>query len=198
MTRFNDIRTPLRHLATRRSGKARDMVAPGPDAAQLADIVALAARTPDHGKLAPWRFIHVPPGARGALSALLRAAYGAEFPNAAGQDLSPLDQFARQAPQLIILLFKPVIGAKIPAHEQYLSAGAAAMNLLHAAHAHGFVANWLTGWAAENRDVVAAFGGGADDKIIGYFFIGSPGKPLEERPRPQFSDIFQTWDAPGL
>ncbi len=198
MTRFNDIRTPRSHLATRRSGKARDMVAPGPDAETLAHIVALAARTPDHGKLVPWRFIHVPPGARGALSALLRQAYGAEFPKAAGQDLSPLDQFAHQAPELIVLLFKPVIETKIGRHEQYLSAGAAAMNLLHAAHAHGFVANWLTGWAAENRDVVAAFGGGADDKIIGYFFIGSPGKPLEERPRPQISDIFQTWDAGGL
>ena len=198
MAPFNDITTPLSHLATRRSGKARDMVAPGPDAATLAHIVVLGARTPDHGKLAPWRFIHVPHGARGALSALLRRAYGVEFPKAAGQDLSPLDQFAHQAPELIVLLSKPVIGAKIPAHEQYLSAGAAAMNLLHAAHAHGFVANWLTGWAAENRDVVAAFGGGADDKIIGYFFIGSPGKTLEERPRPQISDIFQTWDAGGL
>ncbi len=198
MTQFNDITSPLTLLATRRSGKARDMIAPGPDSATIEKIVALAARTPDHGKLAPWRFIHVPQSARDALSALLRRAYGAEFPRAVGQDLSPLDQFARQAPELIILLSKPVTDAKIARHEQYLSAGAAAMNLIHAAHAHGFVANWLTGWAAENREIVAAFGGGADDKIIGYFFIGSPGKALEERPRPQFSDIFQTWPGEGL
>ena len=79
---FNDRSTPLSLLATRRSGKARDLVAPGPDAAQLRQMLQIAARTPDHGKLAPWRFVVVPADARDALAAALTDAYRADKPGA--------------------------------------------------------------------------------------------------------------------
>ena len=111
---FNDRSSLLAHLATRRSGKARDMIAPGPDAAQLHDIIALALRTPDHGKLAPWRIVSVAADQRGALAALLKTAWIEENPGAAGLDLSALDQFAHQAPSLLVLLSTPVAASKIP------------------------------------------------------------------------------------
>jgi nitroreductase len=194
---FND-RTSLRtHLATRRSGKARDMIAPGPNAAQLRDIMLLAMRTPDHGKLAPWRMIIVGDEQRQALASVLKLAWITENPGAADQNLSALDQFAHQAPTLVVLVSAPVVPSKIPQWEQRLSVGAVAMNLIHAAHAHGFVANWLTGWAAYSPDVAAAFGLGEHDRIAGYFFIGSPARDLEERPRPDPEAVIRHWTPPS-
>ena len=191
---FNDTSSLRTHLATRRSGKARDMIAPGPDAAALRDIIALALRTPDHGKLAPWRIITVAAEQRGAFAALLKKAWVAENPGAAGMDLSALDQFAHQAPTLLVLISTPVAGSKIPVWEQQMSAGAVGMNLLHAAHAHGFVGSWLTGWAAFSAEVAAAFGAGEGDKVVGYFFLGTPARELDERPRPDYDDVVRTWE----
>jgi nitroreductase len=191
---FNDTSSLRTHLATRRSGKARDMVAPGPDDSTLRDIIALALRTPDHGKLAPWRIVTVGADQRDALAALLKTAWVAENPGAAGLDLSALDQFAHQAPNLLVLLSTPVMNSKIPVWEQQMSAGAVGMNLLHAAHAHGFVGSWLTGWAAYSPQVAAAFGAGDGDTIVGYFFIGSPARDLDERPRPEYDDVVRAWE----
>ena len=191
---FNDSSSLLAHLSTRRSGKARDMVAPGPDAATLRDIIALALRTPDHGKLAPWRIVTIADDQRDAFAALLKTAWVAENPGAAGMDLSALDQFAHQASTLLVLISTPVPGAKIPVWEQQMSAGAVGMNLLHAAHAHGFVGSWLTGWAAYSAEVAAAFGAGEGDKIVGYFFFGTASRDLDERPRPDYDDVVHAWE----
>lgn len=191
---FNDSSSLLAHLATRRSGKARDMVAPGPDPAQLRDIVALALRTPDHGKLAPWRIVTVAGDQREAFASLLKKAWVTENPGAAGMDLSALDQFAHQAPTLLVLLSTPVRDSKIPVWEQQMSAGAVGMNLLHAAHAHGFVGSWLTGWAAFSREVAAAFGAREGDNIVGYFFFGTASRALDERPRPEYDDVVRAWE----
>ena len=191
---FNDTSSLRSHLATRRSGKARDMVAPGPDAGQLKDIISLALRTPDHGKLAPWRIVTIADDQRDALATLLKQAWVADNPGAAGMDLSALDQFAHQAPSLLVLLSTPVQGSKIPVWEQRMSAGAVGMNLLHAAHSHGFVGSWLTGWAAYNPAVAGAFGAREDDTIVGYFFLGTAGAELSERPRPEYDEVVGTWD----
>jgi nitroreductase len=191
---LNNRSSLLAHLATRRSGKARDMIAPGPDAAQLNDIITVALRTPDHGKLAPWRIVTVAAEQRDAFAALLKKAWIRENPGAAGLDLSALDQFAQQAPTLLVLLSTPVADSKIPLWEQQMSAGAVGMNLLHATHAQGFVGSWLTGWAAYCPDVAGAFGAGAGDTIVGYFFLGTAAKELDERPRPEYRDVVRAWD----
>lgn len=191
---FNDCSSTLALLRSRRSGKARDMVAPGPDAAELADIVAIAARVPDHGKLAPWRFVMVPVEERAAFADMLVAAYRQAKPEAGRLEIEAMDAFPRQAPVMIALLFTPVAASKIPLWEQILSAGAVAMQLLNAAHAYGFVGNWLTGWAAESEEVADSLGAAADGgRVVGYFFIGSPAKALEERPRPDMSQIVSEW-----
>jgi nitroreductase len=98
---FNDTSSPLALLSTRRSGKPRDLVAPGPDQAQLDQILEIAARTPDHGKLAPWRFVVVPSDRRDTLSELIVTAYRAERPQASRLEIEAMDQFARQAPALV-------------------------------------------------------------------------------------------------
>lgn len=189
---FNDASTPLSLLRTRRSGKPRDLIAPGPDADQLRQILEIALRTPDHGKLAPWRFVIVPLDRRDALADLLDTAYRAEKPDAGRLELEAMHQFAHQAPVLVVALAAPVSGSKIPIWEQELSAGAAIMNLLHATHALGFAAGWLTGWPAYNEDVRAAFAKD-DERIAGFIFIGTPGKAQEERPRPEYDSIVSLW-----
>lgn len=191
---FNDRSTPLSLLSTRRSGKPRDLAAPGPDDVQLRQILEIAARTPDHGKLAPWRFVIVPADKRAALAETITDAYRAERPQAARLEIEALEQFATQAPALVVVLSSPKIDSHIPLWEQQLSAGAACMNLLHAAHALGFAGGWLTGWAAYSDAVRDAFGA-EPERIAGYIFLGTPGKQLEERPRPDLQKIISTWQG---
>jgi nitroreductase len=191
---FNDRSSPLAFLATRRSGKPRDMVAPGPDEAQLRRILEVAIRTPDHGKLAPWRFVIVGAEQRDALAALLLDAYRAERPEPGRLEIEAVEQFAHQAPTLVVALSSPAHASHIPIWEQELSAGAACMNLVAAANASGFVAGWLTGWAAYSTRVRDAFGK-EGERIAGFLFIGTPSRPLDERPRPDYSSAVTHWRA---
>ena len=189
---FNDTRSALALLKTRRSGKPRDMIEPGPDAVQLRAIMEAAIRVPDHGKLSPWRFVIVGADQRDRLAKLLTSAYRAEKPEAGRLELDAMKQFARQAPTLVVALSTPVAGSKIPVWEQELSIGAACMNLLTAAHASGFVGSWLTGWPTYSDAVRDAFGS-AGDKLAGFIFIGSPARELEERPRPDYDIVVTDW-----
>lgn len=189
---FNDLSSLTAYLGSRRSGKPRDLAAPGPSMDQLREMVRIATRTPDHGKLAPWRFVVVPDAQRDAFANLLEQSYRAEKPDAGRLEIEAMHQFAQQAPALIVVLSSPKAQSKIPLWEQELSAGAATMNLLHAVHAMGFAGGWLTGWATYNDQVRAAFGS-EDEKVAGFVFIGTPSRDLEERPRPELDDVFSVW-----
>lgn len=193
---FNDRSTPLSLLATRRSAKARDLVAPGPVGDELTQLLEVAMRTPDHGKLAPWRFVVVPDTAREALASALVEAYRADRPGAGRLEVEAIDAFARQAPTLVVVLASPKTQSHIPLWEQELSVGAATMNLEHAAHAMGYAACWLTGWAAFSERVRDMFGA-APERIAGFVFIGTPSRELEERPRPAFDQVVSFWDGAG-
>jgi nitroreductase len=191
---LNDRTSLLSHLATRRSGRPRDMVEPGPDTGQLRRILEIAARSPDHGKLFPWRFVHIGRERRAAFAEMLQSAYRhgkAEPP--ARLEVEAVQRFATQAPELVVLLSSPIEGHKIPVWEQELSCGAVAMNLLHAAAALGFCGGWVTGWAAYSPPVLEAIGGGPPERIAGFFFLGTPGMELEERPRPALEDVLREW-----
>lgn len=192
--RFNDLSTPATLIATRRSGRAREMVAPGPDAATLQSIVASALRVPDHGKLAPWRWLEI--ADRDAFAALLQRAHrAAQGRTAEGEDRAAIDRFACSAPCALALIASPQRSSKIPEWEQTLSVGAAAMQLLNAAHARGFVGSWLTGWASYDPTVAAELGLSDSERIAGFFFLGTPSLPLEERVRPALADKLTIWPA---
>jgi nitroreductase len=191
---LNDLSAPLALLRTRRSARPRDLVEPGPDGGQLRGILTVAARTPDHGKLHPWRFVHVPREERGAFAAMLEAAYRAGREGDPGRlEIEAAHRFAHQAPELVVLLSSPKESAKIPLWEQQLSAGAAAMNLLLAAHAMGFAGGWVTGWAAYSPQVLAALGGYEGERVAGFLFLGTPAVEMEERPRPELSELVTEW-----
>jgi nitroreductase len=192
MIMFNDRSTPLTLLSTRRSGKPRALVAPGPDAEEMRTILSIGMRTPDHGKLAPWHFVIVPEERRDAFAALLADAYARQRPDAGRLEREANAQFAHQAPALVVVLSRPDRASAVPLWEQELSAGAACMNILHAAHALGYAGGWLTGWAAYDDQVRDAFGG-PDERIAGFLFLGTPGAELSERPRPDYDDVVSVW-----
>lgn len=192
---LNDLSSTLALLETRRSGRPRDMVAPGPSDVQLERILSIAARTPDHGKLFPWRFVTVAASQRAALADLLARALPEHDPGALPAHHAKALEFALQAPTLVVLVSSPLTG-KIPLWEQELSVGAAGMNLLLAAHASGFVGSWITGWAAYSEIVRAAFCA-PGERIAGFFFLGSPRLPLEERPRAPLATLVRHWTPPS-
>jgi nitroreductase len=191
---LNDRSSLLSYLATRRSCRPRDLVEPGPDSAQLRQILEVAARSPDHGKLAPWRFLHVAKERRADFAETLEAAYRAGKADEPGRlEIEAVQRFARQAPELVVLLSSPIEGHKIPVWEQELSCGAVAMNLLHAAAALGFGGGWVTGWAAYSPLVLQALGRRPPERIAGFLFLGTQGVELEERPRPALEDVVREW-----
>jgi nitroreductase len=192
---LNDRSSALALLETRRSGKPRDLIAPGPSDDELQHILNIAVRTPDHGKLSPWRFVVVGPQQRQALADLLAHALPEHDTEATSAHYAKALEFAHQAPTMIVLVSAPVRDHKIPVWEQELSCGAVAMNLLHAANAVGYVGGWITGWQAYNERVRQAFCNDGE-RIAGFIFLGTPGNPLEERPRPSLSDLVRDWQPP--
>jgi nitroreductase len=136
----------------------------------------------------------IPDPARASFAALVERAYVAEKPEAGRLELQAMRDFAAQAPALVVVMSHPHPGSHIPLWEQQLSVGAACMNLLHAAHAQGFVGNWLTGWAAYSAAVREAIGE-PGEIVAGFMFIGTAAKPLEERPRPALDDVVRMWNG---
>jgi nitroreductase len=193
---FNDRSSTLALLRTRRSGRPRDLVEPGPSASELRQILEIAMRTPDHGKLHPWRFVHVARNQRDAFAALLDRAYRLDHPDPGRLEIEANERLARQAPELIVALSSPTPGHKIPVWEQELSCGAAVMNLHLAAHALGYVAGLVTGWAAYSEAVLAAFGS-PPERIAGFIFLGTPAAELQERLRPAYDEVASEWVVPA-
>ena len=193
---LNDHSTALSLLATRRSGRPRDLAGPGPSDDQLRAILTIAARTPDHGLLVPYRFVVVAPEQRDALASLYAKALAVTEPDAPDAKVAKAIANARAAPALLVLVSRPVPDHKIPIFEQELTCGAAGMNLLHAATALGFAAGWITGWPATDPIVSNAFCG-EGERIAGFLYIGTPVSPLEERVRPNLDLVASRWEPPA-
>jgi nitroreductase len=194
---LNDRSSILSLLETRRSGKPRDLVGPGPSSEELERVLTIAARTPDHGTLTPWRYVIVGDDQRDALGSLLLRALAEDNPDATAAHREKEVNFAHYPGQLIVLVAAPVQDHKIPVWEQELSCGASAMNLLIAAHALGYVAGWVTGWRTYSETVRDAFCE-AGERIAGFIFIGHPSSPLEERQRPDLQALVRHWRPPEV
>jgi nitroreductase len=176
-------------LKTRRSIKPREMGGPGPSPAELETILTIGARVPDHGKLAPWRFIVFEGDARARAGEVIAKVFARKNPQAASPDIEVEKRRLTDAPLVIAVVSFTRPHPKVPPWEQELSAGASAMNIVNAATALGYGANWLTGWFAFDRDVLEGLGLKPDEKLAGFIHIGTPSKPSEDRPRPALSDI---------
>ena len=176
-------------LKTRRSMKPREMTAPGPSPAELDTILTIGARVPDHGKLAPWRFIVFEGDARLRGGEVIAKVFAQKNPSAPAADIEVEKRRLTDAPLVIGVVSFTKPHPKVPPWEQELSAGASVMNIVTAATALGYGACWLTGWFAFDRDVLDGLGLKTDEKLAGFVHIGKATKPSEDRPRPVPSEI---------
>jgi nitroreductase len=174
-------------LLSRRSGSKKAMTGPGPDKEQVRQILAAAARVPDHGKLVPWRFLLFEGEGRARMGEVLADVLRQEDDSPERLALER-ERFLR-APVVIGVVSRRREMLPIPVWEQELSAGAVCMNLLIAAHALGFVANWITEWCAYHPQVLARIGLKPGERIAGYVYIGQPTEPIEDRPRPDIDAL---------
>jgi nitroreductase len=176
-------------LKTRRSVKPREMSGPGPSPAELETILTIGARVPDHGKLAPWRFIIFEGDARERAGEVIAKVFARKNPGAAAADVETERKRLTDAPLVIGIVSFTKPHPKVPAFEQELSAGASVMNIVTAATALGYGACWLTGWFSFDRDVLDGLGLKPDEKLAGFVHIGTPTKQSDDRPRPVLSEI---------
>jgi nitroreductase len=176
-------------LKTRRSPRVTDLAAPGPSTAEIETLLTIAARVPDHGKLAPWRFLVMQGERKQAFADALPAIFRKSHPDATEDQLKKEPQRFINSPLVVAVISRAAEHPRIPEWEQILSAGAVCMNLVVAAHALGYSAVWLTGWAAYERPALDLLGVAADERIAGYIHIGSMNVEQGERPRPLLANI---------
>jgi len=179
----------IEFLKTRRSVKPRDMNGASPSPTELETILTIGARVPDHGKIAPWRFIVFEGDARKKAGEIIAQVFKTKNPDASEQDITKARDSLTEAPLVIAVVSSIKSHPKVPPWEQQLSAGASAMNIVTAATALGYGANWLTGWFAFDRDVLAGLGLKPEEQLAGFVHIGKSTKPNEDRPRPAPADL---------
>ncbi|MEX0590432.1 MAG: nitroreductase [Xanthobacteraceae bacterium] len=176
-------------LTKRRSPRIPDLAEPGPSELELQTLLTIAARVPDHGKLVPWRFLVLRKEGRASLVEALAACFRADHPEAMPDQIEKERSRYANSPLIVGVISRAAPHAKIPEWEQILSAGAASMNLVNAAHALGYGANWVTGWAAYDRSCLDLLGVAGNERVAGFVHIGTPTAALEDRPRPKLDDI---------
>jgi len=182
----------IEYLKTRRSMPAFQMKEPGPSKAEIEEILTLATRVPDHGKLAPWRFIVMSGDQRRRISLALSKIARAERPDLSEEMIKVEETRFTRAPAVIAVVSTAAPHIKIPEWEQLMSAGAVCLNMVISANALGYVSNWLTEWMAYSEKAYEVIGVKPGEKIAGFVHIGSTDFPVTERPRPELSQIV-TW-----
>ncbi len=187
----------LQFLKTRKSLSAPFLAAPGPDEAQLAEILGVASRVPDHGKLTPWRFIVFKGDAGGKASESLAKLYAEKNPGADAKRLEEERKRLAQAPLVVAVVSRAGPHEKIPEFEQLLSAGNAAMGILLAAQALGYGAQWTTGWIAYDADAGKILGLKPGERFVAFVHIGTPTVQAGDRPRPALAEIVTKWRPSG-
>jgi nitroreductase len=195
MTELNDQSSVLEFLKTRKSGSAKALGPPGPTPSQLGEILDIAVRAPDHGKLTPWRFILFEGEARAKIGAAFAARWKVLHPGHSDESLAFQRGLFLRAPVVIAVVSTAAPHAKIPEWEQLLSSAAVCYNIVLAATAMGYHAQWQTDWVAYDAEACAAMGLKAPERISGLVYLGTSTVPLEDRPRPDVKSLLTRWGA---
>jgi len=169
---------------------------PGPDRGALDVMLRAAAKAPDHGRLHPWRFLVIAGAARDRLGEVLAAALREREPGLPEAVIEKEKLKPRRAPLLVVVAARLRDNKKIPPVEQIISAGAAAQNILVAAHAQGFGGFWRTGPAAYDNRIKTALGLEASDSIVGFLYLGTPAVPAPQTPAPDLAELVTEWRGP--
>jgi nitroreductase len=186
----------LHLLKTRKSIASAFLGEPGPTAAELAEMLTIATRVPDHGKLAPWRFITITGPARQAAADILMPIYRAKNPDAPAAKVEEEEARLTRPPLIVVVVSTAAPHVKIPEWEQVLSAGNAAMSLVFAAHALGYAAHWTTGFIAYEAEARRLVGLTEWERVVAVIHIGTPNAPPIERPRPDLAKVVTAWNPP--
>jgi nitroreductase len=181
----------LRFLARRRSTSALTLAEPAPSEAELGQLLRLATRAPDHGKLAPWRFVVLEGEAKARFAQKLEALAQGRGDTAAANKLGKL----KVPPLAVAVVASPRENTPIPAWEQELSAGAVCTTFLYAALAMGYGANWITDWYAYDREANAILGLTPHERVAAFMLLGTPREPPLERERPQLAALVSRWEG---
>ncbi len=182
-------------LALRRSTPNALIVEPGPDAAQIEDLLTIGARISDHRRIVPFRFVVLAGAARADFGERLAAIFSANNPQADEAVIENERQRFARIPVTIAVVSKPDKNHKTPVWEQQLTAGAVCQNILIAANAMGFAAQWVSEWIAYDRAALNCLGLGAEEKLAGFILLGSAKEPPKERPRVAAQEITQYWQG---
>ncbi|HEX3709123.1 MAG TPA: nitroreductase [Pseudolabrys sp.] len=188
----------LQLLKTRRSVKPMELSGPGPGPEEIDSLLTIASRVPDHGKLTPWRFIVFEGDARLSAGETIAAIFREAHADATPEQIAFERMRLARAPLVVAVVSRTGAHAKVPEWEQELSAGAAAMSLVIAAHAMGYAASWITEWYSYDRRVLDALGLGPNERIAGFVHIGRPARPPEDRDRPKLGDIVTHYSGPRI
>lgn len=181
-------------IDARHSTPARQLGEPGPSPQQLERLLTSAIRVPDHGKLVPWRLLTITGDARSVLGERLAQIHQRNEPDVSPAALGKDRERYTFAPLVVAVIARVENDhPKVPAQEQILSAGCVAHNLLLCAHAMGFGAQWLTGWAAYDGEAAALFGLSPQERIVAFVHIGTPRESMPERSRPLLGDVTSEW-----
>ena len=195
MASLNDRTSLLSFLKTRKSASAKAMGPPGPGADQLNEILSIAVRVPDHGKLTPWRFVVFEGEARIKAGEAFAARYAELHPTHGEEALKFVRGILARAPVVVAVISTAAQHVKIPVWEQQLSSAAVCFNLVLAAQALGFDAQWMTDWIAYDEGAKAIVGAKENEAISGFVYIGTSTVLLEDRPRPDPSSLVTHWGA---
>jgi nitroreductase len=180
-------------LLTRRSVSANSLGEPGPNAAELELMLRAASRVPDHKKLVPWRFILFQDEARAQFGKILAEVCRAEETDPGAFRLENEAKRFLRAPIVIAVISRVVKNAAAPEWEQILSAGAACQNLIVAATALGYGAQWITEWYGYSQGVRQALRLAENERVAGFVYIGTPKEKPDERDRPVLTEIVTSW-----
>ncbi len=190
---LNDLSDTLSLLASRRSASAKALREPGPSPEQLAQILEIAVRVPDHGKLTPWRFIIFEGAERAAFGRILEQRWQELHPHHGAESLANARHMFNRAPVVICVVSRAGPHPKIPEWEQQLSAGAVCQNILIAATAMSIGCQWMTDWCAYDPVTTAAMGLEPGERVAGLIYLGEPAEVLTDRPRPVVASLTTRW-----
>jgi nitroreductase len=195
MTELNDTSSVLAFLKSRKSASAKAMTGPGPASEQITEILEIAVRVPDHGKLAPWRFVLFEGDARAEVGVKFGEVWAKNNPNHGADSVAFQQGLFMRAPVVIAVVSTAAPHGKIPVWEQQMSAAAVCYNVVLAATAIGFAAQWQSDWVIYDVAAKAAMGVHDAEQVAGLIYIGQSSLPLEDRPRPDAQALLTRWGA---
>lgn len=195
MTTLNDTSSILAFLKSRKSASAKAMTGPGPSPEQISEILDIAVRVPDHGKLAPWRFVLFEGDARAQVGEKFAEVWAKNNPAHGSDALAFQRGLFMRAPVVLAVVSTAAPHGNIPMWEQQMSAAAVSYNIVLAATAMGFAAQWQSDWVIYDVGAKAAMGVHDAEQVAGLIYMGQTSVPLEDRPRPDAQALLTRWSA---